>query len=121
MAVDPVDDLVFVSTPGNGGVEVLDFSGNIVDTINGFGLSPSDEANSIVFADGSIYMTDTTNGTVDRIDPSTMSVQVLTSGLVTPSTTPSFPRMDPNSYRLVAPPTSSTVHIGDIVGAVPTS
>ena len=78
MAVDPVDDLVFVSTPGNGSVEVLDFSGNIVDTINGFGLSPSDEANSIAFADGSIYMTDTTNGTVDRIDPSTMSVEVLT-------------------------------------------
>jgi hypothetical protein len=84
MAVDPVDDLVFVSTPGDGSVEVLNFSGNIIDTISGFGHNASDAANSIIYADGSIYMTDTTSGTVDRIDPSTLSVEALASGFDLP-------------------------------------
>jgi len=84
MAVDPVNDHVFVSTPGSGSVEVLDFSGTLVDTITGFSVSPSPYANSIIYADGSIYMTDTTNGTVDQIDPSTLSVTVLDTGFVSP-------------------------------------
>jgi hypothetical protein len=84
MAVDPVNDHVFVSTPGSGSVEVIDFSGNIVDTITGLGVSPSTDANIVTYANDSIYMTETTNGAVVRIDPMTLSVTALTSGLVSP-------------------------------------
>jgi hypothetical protein len=84
MAIDPSNDLIFVSLPTTGIVEVVDFSGNVVDTIHGFGTSQNDEANSIIYADDFIYMTDTANGTIDRIDPSTMTVSALTTGLIDP-------------------------------------
>ncbi len=86
MAIDPVNDHVFVSLPTNGIVEVLDFSGNIIDTITGFGTryDVTNQDNDIIYADNAIYMTDTANGTIDRIDPSTMAVTVLATGLVLP-------------------------------------
>ena len=86
MAIDPVNDHVFLSLPTNGIVEVLDFSGNVVDTITGFGTryDVADQDNDIIYAANAIYMTDTANGTIDRIDPSTMAVTVLATGLVLP-------------------------------------
>jgi hypothetical protein len=85
MAVDPVNDEVFVSLPSTGIVEVLDFSGNVLDTITGFGSEDTSQANEIIYANNALYMTDTADGTVDRIDPSTYAVTVLATGLETPS------------------------------------
>jgi hypothetical protein len=99
MAIDPVNDHVFVSSTGNYGdvlspgtasVEVLDFSGKILDTISGFGsdnpyVVTTDHDNSIIYAGDAIYMTDTEAGTIDRIDPSTFALTVLTSGLFDPT------------------------------------
>ena len=90
MAIDPVNDHVFVSLPSKGTVDVFDFSGNLVATITGLGTEPEStgsdtDANSLVYADGAVYVTDTENGTVDQIDPNTLSlVGTVATGLTTP-------------------------------------
>lgn len=91
MAVDPADHLVFASTPTNGSVVVFDFAGNVAATITG--ISPSTSVtygsnccpNSIVYAQGRIFVTSTANGTVDEINPQTLTLTgAIASGLNSP-------------------------------------
>lgn len=96
MAVDPVDQEIFVSLPSAGVVDVLDFSGHLVTTITGLAAmgtqgqtTTSSSADSIVYDDdnGEVYVTDTDAGTVDEIDPDPSSlsiVKTVATGLLAP-------------------------------------
>ena len=94
MAVDPVDQEVFVSLPSAGVVDVLDFSGHLVTTITGLTAmgtqgqtTTSSPADSIVYDDGEVYVTDTDAGKVDEIDPDPSSlsiVKTVATGLLAP-------------------------------------
>ncbi len=94
MAVDPVDQEVFVSLPSAGVVDVLDFSGHLVTTISGLAAmgtngqtTSSSPADSILYNNGEVYVTDTGAGTVDEIDPDPSSlgiVKTVATGLLAP-------------------------------------
>jgi len=80
--VDPATSHVFVSSPADSSIVVLDFSGNIVKTITG-----ESGADAMVVVGSTLYVTlDTASGGIDRIDTGTLTeTSPLTMGLVQPN------------------------------------
>lgn len=77
---DPTNCYVYVSSPASNAVVVVDYSGNIVTTIQ-------DEygADAMVISGPMLYVALTTTGSIDEIDTATLTrVKTLASGLVKP-------------------------------------
>jgi hypothetical protein len=81
MVVDPTTKHVFISSPEDSAIVVLDYSANILQTI-------SDEAGAdgMVVSGSSLYVALTTSGAIDEISTTRLSkTRTLTTGLVQPA------------------------------------
>ncbi len=77
---DPANCYVYVSSPASNAIVVIDYSGNVVTTIQ-------DEygADAMVISGSSLYVALTTTGSIDQIDTATLKrVKTVASGLVKP-------------------------------------
>jgi hypothetical protein len=85
MAVDDADGEVFLSTPNDGSVVVVNFAGTVIGTVTGLSNGyPS--ANEVIAADNSIFVLDTEANSVDQINPHTLTIErTLTTGVTTPA------------------------------------
>ncbi|TMC93665.1 MAG: fibronectin type III domain-containing protein [Chloroflexi bacterium] len=78
--VDPASLQVFVSSPGDNSIVVLDLNGNIIKTITG-----ESGANAMVVVGSTLYVSLQNTGDIDRIDTGTLTeTSPLVSGLTQP-------------------------------------
>jgi hypothetical protein len=80
IVVDPGSSEVFISSPADSSIIVLDLMGNIVKTITG-----ESGANAMAVVGSTLYVSLETSGVIDRIDiPTLTETGALVSGLVQP-------------------------------------
>jgi hypothetical protein len=78
MIVDTATSHVFVSCPSTNSVAVLDFSGNLVTTVDNIA-----GANGLADVGGAVYVSTENTGTVDAINPTTLVARSIgATGLV---------------------------------------